>query len=188
MPPHVVVEASVLRFPPFDAPFVHQLVVAVFAPGQRTDAARLGGIDPPHIDLEFPLHILMHPAELLDRVFDFNLDLEQAKVLPQPAVGPLMDAGENRAAQVVRHAVRFLVIERRRYAAATGPRLIGHGFLSSGDALNVAQIRASGAVSRNFRVTVSETQPPAKRGRRSARLSPRQESGLPPVYRKPGLY
>ena len=46
-----------------------------------------------------------------------------------------MDAGEDGAAQVIRHPVRFLVIERRRYAAAAGPLLIGHGFLSSRDAL-----------------------------------------------------
>jgi hypothetical protein len=75
------------------------------------------------------LHILVHPRELLGGVLDINLNLWQAEVFPQPAIGPLMDAGENRAAQVVWHPVRFLMIERHRYATAAGPRLIGHGFL-----------------------------------------------------------
>ncbi len=176
MPPHVVVKAAVLRFPPFDAPFVHQLVVAVLAPGQRADAPRLGGIDAPHIHLQLLLHILVHPGELLDGVLDFNFDFRQAEVFPQPAIGPVMNAGENRAAKVVRHPVGFLVIERRRYAAAAGPSLIGHGFLSSAGEPHLARIRASGAASRNFPATVSDDPLPAKKVRRTRCLSFRQRT------------
>ena len=70
----------------------------------------------------------MHAGELLDGVLDFNLDIGQAQVLPQPSVGPLVNPGENCAAKVVRDTVGFLVVERHRHAAAAGPSLISHGF------------------------------------------------------------
>jgi hypothetical protein len=83
-------------------------------------------------------------------------------MFPQPGISPVMNAGENGAAQVIRHPVRFLVIERRRYATAAGPRLIGHGFLSSGAALHLARIQPSGAAARNIRVTVCDHHSAAK--------------------------
>src|SRR5208282_5942661 len=89
----------------------------------------------------------------------------QTEVRPQSAIGPVMDAGENRAAKVIGDTVRFLVIERHRHAAAAGPVLCGHGCLSSVGVARFGQIRPSVAASRNFRGTLSDSAPDAKTAR-----------------------
>ena len=126
MSPHVVVEAPFLGFPPLDAPFIREFVIALLAPGATAGAPAFGGIDAVHVHFQPLFHVFVDAGELLDRVLQLKLHFRQTQVAAQPTVSLVVDAGEDRAPEVVRDAVGFTMVERRLDAASAVPVLGCH--------------------------------------------------------------
>ena len=91
-------------------------------------------IDAVHIDTQALLDVLVHAAELLDGIVEFDFEIGQGEVFAQAAVGVMMNAGEDGAAKIVGDAVRLAMSERGFDAAAAGPGLrLGDGVGLHGD-------------------------------------------------------
>ena len=82
MPAHVVVKPAILWFPPFNPPFVLDLVIPVLLPGRPGGRVGLARVEPVNVDLESLFEIFVHAVELLNRILELERHGWQPEMLP----------------------------------------------------------------------------------------------------------
>ena len=115
---HVVIPAAVFGQAPADLELVVEVRVFAHVPDGDLEAGRRARRDVLHIHAQAVHDVIFHQRELLDHVDDLRLAGGQAQIVAQGGVGLVVDAGDDRAAQVERDAIGFLVVQRSKNAFA----------------------------------------------------------------------
>ena len=125
---HIVVESTVLRLAPANAPLIRIGLVPTLVDKDVLESRSCTRQHQPHVCRQPFCQVFVHQSQLLSHRTHPRLDLGQAQMTAQVLVSGQMNGGQPGTAQIERDAVRLFVVQRVQHPGVRiHPCLISSG-------------------------------------------------------------